>query len=450
MKDSITFMRRIPSIKIGGMIIVTLVVGGLLGACGYNGKGGRYLTDTAVENTVGAVGTMVENAVMDGDTVSEAASDDGSGVAKGPGDGASEEDMSRVNLITEDGRVKLYAYFGPETEEYNSGDDITSNDDTILIRHVDNVAKDTMLLVGPYSRLLGHGKLCRIVVGVDTVNVNIHRPLKKRLDLRYTDIIPGCGYYRFSKHFQLSDRSFPTDFQINIAMPDSAPEYIRHFLNKMIRDDVAAYFGDYSREETVYPSIPLYDIQAGSVPQMSQHYYRHFRKLYRKEFGSEAGADEVPLGPCYSYQLYAYPVWESKDGENTTWKFYHYGYSGGAHGWRSEYYLTFNSDTGKPLGAMDFYTEEKFRKSVSVLERQLNAYHGREPGGEYSHVAELYDVNDEDRSTDEVLNEVIQGKVYPRPALTRQGIVFSYQTYEKGSNADGVLHFTQPYRNKIK
>ena len=44
-----------------------------------------------------------------------------------------------------------------------------------------------------------------------------------------------------------------------------------------------------------------------------------------------------------------------------------------------------------------------------------------------------------------ILNEKIDGKIYPRPAITRNGIVFSYQTYEKGSNADGTLHFIVPF-----
>ncbi|WP_368408261.1 RsiV family protein [uncultured Duncaniella sp.] len=34
---------------------------------------------------------------------------------------------------------------------------------------------------------------------------------------------------------------------------------------------------------------------------------------------------------------------------------------------------------------------------------------------------------------------------YPRPALTNQGVVFSYQPYEKGSFAEGILHFVIPY-----
>lgn len=47
----------------------------------------------------------------------------------------------------------------------------------------------------------------------------------------------------------------------------------------------------------------------------------------------------------------------------------------------------------------------------------------------------------------EILKEVYDGAYYPRPALTNQGVVFSYQPYEKGSFAEGILHFVIPYSN---
>lgn len=45
----------------------------------------------------------------------------------------------------------------------------------------------------------------------------------------------------------------------------------------------------------------------------------------------------------------------------------------------------------------------------------------------------------------EILKEIYDGTYYPRPALTNQGVVFSYQPYEKGSFAEGILHFVIPY-----
>lgn len=45
----------------------------------------------------------------------------------------------------------------------------------------------------------------------------------------------------------------------------------------------------------------------------------------------------------------------------------------------------------------------------------------------------------------EIIKEVYKGSYYPRPALTKRGVVFSYQPYEKGAFAEGILHFIIPY-----
>jgi len=55
-----------------------------------------------------------------------------------------------------------------------------------------------------------------------------------------------------------------------------------------------------------------------------------------------------------------------------------------------------------------------------------------------------------DNGIDKILEEKFDGKIYPRPAVTSSGIVFSYQTYDKGSNADEVLHFTQPFKKDFQ
>ncbi len=69
-----------------------------------------------------------------------------------------------------------------------------------------------------------------------------------------------------------------------------------------------------------------------------------------------------------------------------------------------------------------------------------DAYHGRT--GFEADLDSEYNITTDQSST---MNEDISGNVDPRPAIRNQEIVFSCQTYEKGSNADGVLHFTQPF-----
>lgn len=361
------------------------------------------------------------------------------------------------NLIVKYNNIKVYADYCLSEEDSKYGDDIIAKDETYLIRYVDDIPMDSMVLKGPYNTLLGKNRWCKITVGTDTVKVNITKPFNKYLDLRFIGVIPGCRFYRYSKHYTLSDRSSPTDLQINIAIQDDAPEYIRNFINETIRDDVAGYFRNYYGDKIIYKKIPLFNIKDGGFDQLSRYYYRQFCRLYTKENTYEPDENEdideedlIPIGPHYSYQSYIYPVWQNSDSSLTTWKFYNYCYLGGAHGGETEYYLTFDNKIGRMLGVNDFYTNDEFNKAINVLRHQLNAYHNRGVSDEYSCSAELDIDSDVTAVQSTLLNEVVGGKRYPRPALTRQGIVFTYQTYEKGCNADGILHFTIPYDNDFK
>lgn len=343
--------------------------------------------------------------------------------------------------LAEYGNIKVYADYCLEDKDKKYGDDVDAKDETYLIRYVDDRPRDSMILAGPYMRLLGEGPLCRIVVGVDTVNVNIKRQFCKVLDLRFQDALPGCKFYRISRHYAINDSARSTDFQINIAMKDSTPLFIKDFISEMIRDDVAPFFDEYTNGEYVTPYIPMIRMRNRTVEQMMEHYYYQFRKFYDKEFKPEPGSDERAYGEWYSYQCYAYPVWQNSDSTLTTWKFYSYNYTGGAHGGESEYFLTFDNNTGRFLGAKDFFKKGDFKKAIDKLAQQLDTYHGST--GSEADLNSEYNVTAVQSST---MNEVIDGKIYPRPAITNQGIVFSYQTYEKGGNADGVMHFTQPFK----
>lgn len=123
---------------------------------------------------------------------------------------------------------------------------------------------------------------------------------------------------------------------------------------------------------------------------------------------------------------------------------------GGVHGGETDFFLTFDNQTGRILGISDFFTKTEFNAAVEELTRQLNARMGSDTytGGELT--AELdYDSN-VTAVHSKILNEKVNGSLYPRPAITKYGIVFSYQTYEKGSNADGILHFILPFSDDLK
>lgn len=361
-------------------------------------------------------------------------------------DSTQEETQFPDHLVTEYDNIKVYANYCLNDFVKKNGDDMTAIEGTYLIRYVNDIPQDSMVVKGPYQLLSGKKNVCTITVGNETVNFDISHPFKKFIDVRFAGVLPGCQFFRLSKHYQLNENSFPTDFQINIAIRDDDPEYIRDFINKTIRDNVAFYFDD----GTDKPKIPLFNIKEGDFSQMSRYYYNKFRSLYKKQFIADCNDDGIPFGPCYSYQCYAYPVWENSDSSLVTWKFYNYTYMSGAHGGEEEYFLTFDNNTGRILGANDFFGKKEFRKAIDTLTRQLNAYFEREPYGTYSFSADLGDDSDITAAGSTILNETIGKNVYPRPALTRKGIIFTYQTYEKGSFADGILHFTQPFKKDFK
>ena len=123
----------------------------------------------------------------------------------------------------ESGNIKVYSEFYVNEDAEVSDDDMTSKEDLFLLKYVDNCPTDTMTIIGPFNSILTESNLVKITSGVDTAYINIAETLKRSLDIRFMGITPKCNRYRFSKHFTLSNSSFPTDFQINIAIQDNPP-----------------------------------------------------------------------------------------------------------------------------------------------------------------------------------------------------------------------------------
>lgn len=352
-------------------------------------------------------------------------------------------------LLAESDGIKVYVEYGLSRNDWSLGDDMYYKDDNYLVKCKNDMSADTMILVGPHNGIYGDGNLCKVVVGIDTVKIDIRQPFDKTFDLRFKDAIPGCLTHRLSHHHSLNDISWPTDFQINIAMKDNAPIAIKDFISGLIRDDVAAFFTNYTDDNPISPDVPSMKMNNRTIEQMMNHYYSQFCKLYDKEF-MPSKEDEIPLGDRYSYQFYACPVWQNSDSTLTTYRFYNFGYMGGAHGAETEYFLTFENKSGRILCASDFFSSESFQDAIAELTSQLNEHFENEHSEDYEMEACLDEDSNVTAVHNKTLNEKIGGKLYPRPAITKHGIVFSYQTYEIGSNADGILHFVIPFPDDFK
>ena len=138
------------------------------------------------------------------------------------------------------------------------------------------------------------------------------------------------------------------------------------------------------------------------------------------------------------------PTWESSDKRYVTYRFYSYYYTMGAHGFMEEYYLTFNNETGNLLGFDDIIGNAFFPKAINLLEQKLTAKEA-----EYHDMDEPYpaamDAGQLEANASVIIKDVYNGSYYPRPGMTKAGIVFSYQPYEKGAFCEGILHFVIPY-----
>lgn len=350
----------------------------------------------------------------------------------------------------------IVVYWDPECSSRHLTDDMDNKEGVLLKRYVNDILYDSSIIVGPYNDVIGRNYHCLVLSGVDTVKIDIRKPLPRIINTRRLGELPGCKNYRISKHYALSDSAWTTDFQLNISISDSTLNTMFQFISTLIRDDVVGYFANWNDEdERSVPQIIIYHTKMDNINSMMDYYYRQFCKLYNKEFNDTLTEENVKngywnTGDRYSYQLYVYPVWENSDKSLTTWRFYTYGYMGGAHGCEKEYYLTFDNKTGRILGIRDFFKKNVIPQVYERLATQLNIHFGKCQDSQYCLTADLSPSLCITATESDILNEIISGKHYPRPAITNEGIVFTYQAYEKGSNADGILHFTQPYKQDFK
>ena len=108
-----------------------------------------------------------------------------------------------------------------------------------------------------------------------------------------------------------------------------------------------------------------------------------------------------------------------------------------------ENYITFDTASGRILGIKDIFGETGYRKAIDALGRRLNGWLSEERGSEMETAPDLGETDYFDDFSS-LHYEWVDGLIYPRPAITKQGVVFSYQPYENGSFADGIRHFIIP------
>ena len=129
------------------------------------------------------------------------------------------------------------------------------------------------------------------------------------------------------------------------------------------------------------------------------------------------------------------PTWISPDSTLVTYRVDDYAYYGGAHPYYQVFYLTFDNERHQLLGMKDIFREG----CTDEVIRRLKAKAGNWSIYCNEEIEEFALKNMEPRQ------ERYRSHVIPRPALTKSGVVFSYQPYEIGCYADGDIHFVLPY-----
>lgn len=343
-------------------------------------------------------------------------------------------------LFQYDGKTVIVDYFTEEDQE------VSSLSSYLLITYTDTIAIDTCRVIGNGSYVTD-GEILKYAIGVDTIRYNMrHLPdsIKPILSLLQSDIIE----HRCARGFELNDSSWRCDFKFLAYLPKGHPTWLNQFIATIMRNDIQGLYLDNKGADRIlkeYYSIKTTPRKIGGInafsmspEQVAVHFSKEHERLYRKDFTEE------DFGPKYDYMMEVAPAWESKNGQYVTYRFYTYYYTMGAHGFMEEYYLTFDNENGRILGYNDIFGANDFKKVLDLLEQEITAQKKEFMNFDGIYPASL-EKDELESNASEILKEVYDGAYYPRPALTNQGVVFSYQPYEKGSFAEGILHFVIPY-----
>ncbi len=343
-------------------------------------------------------------------------------------------------LFQYDGKTVIADYFTEEDKE------VSSLSSYLLLTYADTVAVDTCRVIGN-GAYVADGAIFKYAVGIDTI----------RYDMRYLPdsikpilaLLPsGTVEHRYTRSFELNDSSWRCDFKFLAYLPKGHPTWLNQFIATIMRNDIQGLYLDNKGADRIlkeYYSIKTTPRKIGGInassmspEQVAVHFSKEHERLYRKDFTEE------DFGPKYDYMMEVAPAWKSKNGQYVTYRFYTYYYTMGAHGFMEEYYLTFDNENGRILGYNDIFGANGFKKVLDLLEQEITAQKKEFMNFDGVYSASL-EMDELESNASEIQKEVYDGAYYPRPALTNQGVVFSYQPYEKGSFAEGILHFVIPY-----
>lgn len=355
-------------------------------------------------------------------------------------------------LFQYDGKTVVHDYFSFNDNE------ITSLSHSAVITYRDSVSIDTCMVNGD-GLLFADGESLKFAIGVDTVYYNL-KSLPNAVSPEKELLPPGVKEYAYNHPSSISDSSRNCDFAFRAYLPDNPPAWLKQFIAVIMRNDINGMYLDNNGADRILDEyygikkrprkVAGLNAAVKSPEEIARYFSKVRERLYRNEFGDE---DDRYPGPKHDYMMNVAPAWESSDKKYATYRFYIYYDMMGIHGFMEEYYISFNKDTGAILGFNDLFPKKDSDEIIRLLDRKLTER--KVAMGYRSDFGFSSGLRKEElaSNTGAIIKERMNSLYYPRPAMTRNGVVFSYQPYEAAAFSDGVVHLLVPYsefKNHLK
>ena len=290
---------------------------------------------------------------------------------------------------------------------------------TLIVRNT-ATSTDTTLINGVFTGIRVDYPMLKLTLGVDTASYAL-ASLPGEITPMEQFSIPGTLKVEKTEKVVTGDDGAAGYFDVTVYVRRHPKLDVTEFLNTSLQNS----FDNLFVEGTVDRITPEMDVN-----QAVDFLADQFDKGY-----SELAAENDEILP-YTYQAYYYPDYQNENGNLITYFLYNQLFTGGAHGTDNATYVTFDVEGRKALGIEEIFTPSGFETASRLLAEKV----AEATGGSIT-TASLPDEISEYPSY--YVN--YKGKLYPRPALTRDGVAFVYQPYDISSYAEGMRYFLLPY-----
>lgn len=290
---------------------------------------------------------------------------------------------------------------------------------SLIVRNTPN-ASDTTEIEGYYTGIKADSLNVKLYFGVDTATY-VLATLPEEIKPVEQFALKGALKVDEGKTVKTDVAAATGSFDVTVYVRRHPKLDVTNFLTASLQSSFDKMFDNQSLD-VVTPEM--------DVEQAADFLADQFEKGYKAVVAD--GSINFP----YTYVAFYYPDYQNEEGNLVTYHLYNETFVGGAHGAENAAYVTFDTKAGKALGIEEIFTPNGFEKASELLgakvaEASQGVFTTADlPDGITNYPS--YYVN-------------YRGKIYPRPALTGEGVVFVYQPYDISSYSSGIRYFLLPY-----